>query len=853
MENQKCKDAVAKAKEFFSKKNYFWTKVAAIVLAVIILLIILILCLTLCTRHKHTYSDEWSYDETYHYHAATCEHEDEVADKAAHSFLYAKCTVCSYSIESNTEVQIAEGTTTIGTNAYINMDQIGFVVIPETVEEIEENAFPETVIIYIKGEVRDFEYPDDNMYFYSEEKPTDDTKNYWHYVDGEIKSWHEHTIVSVSGTSATCTANGTSAHYKCTECGKLFSDEAGTTEVTLASLTISAHHTLNKTDKVNATCTADGRQEYYTCSVCNKIFGDSTGTTETTLDNLKINKLGHNMTHHAESSSTCATKGNTEYWSCDRCGKYFSNSTGTTEITDKTSVEKSTVAHTIVSVSATPETCTANGTSAHYKCSVCGKLFSDETGTTEVTLASLTISAHHTLNKTDKVNAGCETDGCQEYYTCSVCNKIFSDSTGTTETTLANLKINKTGHTLNKTDKVNATCTADGRQEYYTCSVCNKIFGDSTGTTETTLDNLKINKLGHDMTHHAKVAATSTTTGTIEYWSCNRCGKNFSDEDGTTEVTTLTIPIVTNYKYVEGSTTAIYFGSYPQTQVTDTDLRNTLTEKAGTLPTSGSPQKWTDYGYYKSNSVSSYMFYIDIDNDSDGDYDYRGVYFTGYRPYSTATDPTFNEPQRLNAYYPNTVYWFKYEPIKWNILKTENNKALIISDLLLDSQDYNYTKNSRTNVSDYQDNTSTGTIYSNNYMYSHIRSWLNTTFYNTAFSDLEKQIIETTVVDNSVESTASTSNSYACSNTSDNMFLLSSKEATTYYSSNSERIAQGSDYAKCQGLSVNTSSGNSNYWLRSPRSDNESRTNDININGGISYLDTNQTQFGVRAACWINL
>ena len=46
----------------------------------------------------HTYSTEWSYDATYHWHGATCEHTDSVSDRAEHSFDSDKsCTVCGYS------------------------------------------------------------------------------------------------------------------------------------------------------------------------------------------------------------------------------------------------------------------------------------------------------------------------------------------------------------------------------------------------------------------------------------------------------------------------------------------------------------------------------------------------------------------------------------------------------------------------------------------------------------------------------------------------------------------------------------------------------------------------------------
>ena len=54
--------------------------------------------------HTHTYAESWSMDETDHWHAATCEHTDEVADKGTHTdgngdFL---CDVCSYVLHTHT-------------------------------------------------------------------------------------------------------------------------------------------------------------------------------------------------------------------------------------------------------------------------------------------------------------------------------------------------------------------------------------------------------------------------------------------------------------------------------------------------------------------------------------------------------------------------------------------------------------------------------------------------------------------------------------------------------------------------------------------------------------------------------
>lgn len=51
-------------------------------------------------EHEHTFATAWSSDENSHWHAATCEHSDLVADKAAHKFdENGKCTVCGYQRE----------------------------------------------------------------------------------------------------------------------------------------------------------------------------------------------------------------------------------------------------------------------------------------------------------------------------------------------------------------------------------------------------------------------------------------------------------------------------------------------------------------------------------------------------------------------------------------------------------------------------------------------------------------------------------------------------------------------------------------------------------------------------------
>ena len=112
--------------------------------------------------------------------------------------------------------------------------------------------------------------------------------------------------------------------------------------------------------------------------------------------------------------------------------------------------------------------------------------------------------------------------------------------------------------------------------------------------------------------------------------------------------------------------------------------------------------------------------------------------------------------------------------------------------------------------------------------------------------------IANTDVDNSVESTGYSTNSYVCNNTNDKVFLLSHQEATTYYGSNDERKTQGTDYAKAQGLYVE--SNVSEWWLRSPYRGYANYATGVNNVGGIyNGIIVYYTRSGVRPALWIDL
>ena len=395
---------------------------------------------------------------------------------------------------------------------------------------------------------------------------------------------------------------------------------------------------------------------------------------------------------------------------------------------------------------------------------------------------------------------------------CTVCGaKTETESIAKTDHTVSNWVIEK-----------EASCTENGSRYNY-CTVCSE-----------KLKNEIMPELGHKFVSGV----------------CTRCGANEGGVSG---------------KAYNRDGDYIYFGSYPQSQVRDADTLKALSDYTGVLPTNSNNQDWIDYGYYTENgNTTAFMWYKDVVYNSNN---YRAVYFTSYRSiacgYPSSTDYSYQDD---NGYNTSTVYWFKYEPIKWRILTMENGCAFLMSEIAIDSQQY-YDNYEETRTIDGK------TIYPNNYAESDIRSWLNKTFYNTAFDSLQQSIIKTTLVDNSESSTMPYKNpkkwnggvnDYACENTNDNVFLLSycEIENETYgfslYSDDANRCLKSSDYAKSQGCGQNTTDsdylGNCCWWLRSPSYEYEIFSCYI-VENGYNRLSNfvSVTAYGVVPALWLKL
>lgn len=107
-----------------------------------------------------------------------------------------------------------------------------------------------------------------------------------------------------------------------------------------------------------ATCTESGISTRK-CSVC--------GTEETMI----VPSLGHSMTATAGKAATCTEAGHSAYWSCSRCGKFFSDAAGKTEIA-KDSWIINALGHDVGTRGAVAATCYISGHEADTYCKRCG-------------------------------------------------------------------------------------------------------------------------------------------------------------------------------------------------------------------------------------------------------------------------------------------------------------------------------------------------------------------------------------------------------------------------------------------------------------------------------------------------
>ena len=146
-----------------------------------------------------------------------------------------------------------------------------------------------------------------------------------------------------------------------------------------------------------------------------------------------------NNTYHDAEPPTCGQDGNIEYYKLDN--NYYN-----IDMSDATAagiVDPATGNHELDEIEAVTPNCISEGNTAYYYCSNCGKYFSDAEGTDEIAEDSWELDVdpdNHRLIHYYGYPATCDTAGECDYYECEWCGKMFADANITTLLSIPQLR-----------------------------------------------------------------------------------------------------------------------------------------------------------------------------------------------------------------------------------------------------------------------------------------------------------------------------------------------------------------------------------------------------------------------------
>lgn len=235
--------------------------------------------------------------------------------------------------------------------------------------------------------------------------------------------------------------------------------------------------------------------------------GKFTDTCSVTVNHIHI------MSRTEFKDATCTDAGNEEYWTCEICGKYFGDADGKTEIL---------FADTVIPVKGhNPAPVWTSDEDGHWRACQNGCMTKLD-------------YAEHTSQLVYEADATCTENGYTGDEICLYCDRALS----------LGEPIPAMDHDWgNWFETESAGCTAPGK-EVRTCAVCND--------TEMRLTP----PVNHNLIKTEAKAADCAADGNTEYWTCETCGKHFSDADGNTEISLSdTVISAAGHRYVNGKCT----------------------------------------------------------------------------------------------------------------------------------------------------------------------------------------------------------------------------------------------------------------------------------------------------------
>ena len=321
-------------------------------------------------------------------------------------------------------------------------------------------------------------------------------------------------------STATCLSEGVAEHYRCSKCGELFDTEKKHTDLQQLKEEKTEHNYSDLTNEVAATCETEGIKAHYTCKNCGTVFD----TNKEIIENgdLTIPMTGHKYGRWKTDE--------TSHWQeCERCKEklnYGEHRAAGTSCEHKSVCEvcKSEYGkpgeHRLSFISGETETCEKDGIIAHFVCTKCDKIFDEKEQ--EITEEDLIIKkTGHTPDGTwkdygeyhrqsclkckEKLNISNHTGKarCGEKAVCNICGAQYGEPA------------EHSFSILNK--RIEPTCQSEGREAYYRCKECGKLFNEN--KDEISEKDLVIKKSNHN-------AGNNWQSDGVKHWrKCLNCNE----------------------------------------------------------------------------------------------------------------------------------------------------------------------------------------------------------------------------------------------------------------------------------------------------------------------------------------
>lgn len=287
----------------------------------------------------------------------------------------------------------------------------------------------------------------------------------------QVNVHHKHKLERTAAKDPTCTEDGNIAYWTCSSCGKFFSDQKGEDEIFDDDIVIrkTGHNWGEWEVTAEPTETTEGEETRECQNGCGEVQAEP----------VPVTTHVHKLERHAPVAATCTEDGNIAYWVCENgdnpCGKIFSDKDGENEISEDETVDFAKN-HSWGEWEVTVEpTETTEGEETKECLNGCG----------EKRIRTVAVLPHtHKLVKTAKKLPTCTEEGNTMYYTCSVCGAFFTDSKGDKEIDILDTVLPVVSHKWDSGKVTKAATTTANGVKTFTCTDC--------GTTMTkTIPKLK--------------------------------------------------------------------------------------------------------------------------------------------------------------------------------------------------------------------------------------------------------------------------------------------------------------------------------------------------------------------------